>query len=220
MAIHSSVLAWRIPGTGAHGVAQSRTWLKRLSSNSSSSAILGSISVSGSQSHSFAIRNKTCYTNYKNSTSEIFGKAYRKLLPLIWRWIRSHCRLAEMAVRKKSYAWSRGRQGKLESLQISWSRCLTPPVWVTCGSEEADFCFLQSAHTWPTCKANWRKRSDYIWVSCSAAVQSQMRVLQECVWWYLPTVQTQQRPPSFHFPNLSKFFLLPTAIQGKEFWKI
>ena len=25
MATHSSVLAWRIPGTGAHGVAQSRT---------------------------------------------------------------------------------------------------------------------------------------------------------------------------------------------------
>ena len=38
---HSSVLAWRIPGTGAwwaavYGVAQSRTQLKQLSSNSSS----------------------------------------------------------------------------------------------------------------------------------------------------------------------------------------
>ena len=37
MATHSSVLAWRIPGTGAcwaavYGVAQSRTRLKRLSS--------------------------------------------------------------------------------------------------------------------------------------------------------------------------------------------
>ena len=42
MATHSSVLAWRIPGTGSlvgycHGVAQSRTRLKRLSSSSSSS---------------------------------------------------------------------------------------------------------------------------------------------------------------------------------------
>ena len=35
MATHSSVLAWRIPGTGAavYGVAQSRTRLKRLSSS-------------------------------------------------------------------------------------------------------------------------------------------------------------------------------------------
>ena len=41
MATHSSVLAWRIPGTGKPGgllsaVAQSRTRLKRLSSSSSS----------------------------------------------------------------------------------------------------------------------------------------------------------------------------------------
>ena len=41
MATHSSVLAWRIPGTGEPGglpswVAQSRTQLKRLSSSSSS----------------------------------------------------------------------------------------------------------------------------------------------------------------------------------------
>ena len=40
MATHSSVLAWRIPGTEEpsglpiYGVAQSRTWLKRLSSSS------------------------------------------------------------------------------------------------------------------------------------------------------------------------------------------
>ena len=44
MATHSSVLAWRIPGTGepgglhrVYGVAQSRTRLKRFSSSSSSS---------------------------------------------------------------------------------------------------------------------------------------------------------------------------------------
>ena len=42
MATHSSVLAWRIPGTGepwwavVYGVAQSWTWLKRLSSSSNS----------------------------------------------------------------------------------------------------------------------------------------------------------------------------------------
>ena len=46
MATHSSILAWRIPGTGSlvgeawlaavYGVAQSRTRLKRLSSSSSS----------------------------------------------------------------------------------------------------------------------------------------------------------------------------------------
>ena len=46
MATHSSVLAWRIPGTvepvglPVYGVAQSRTWLKRLSSSSSSRAQL------------------------------------------------------------------------------------------------------------------------------------------------------------------------------------
>ena len=39
MATHSSVLAWRIPGTGEPGgVSQSRTQLKRLSSSSSSSS--------------------------------------------------------------------------------------------------------------------------------------------------------------------------------------
>ena len=46
MATHSSVLAWRIPGTGrawwaaVYGVTQSRTRLKRLSSSSSSNKIL------------------------------------------------------------------------------------------------------------------------------------------------------------------------------------
>ena len=46
MATHSSVLAWRIPGTGGawwaaiYGVTQSRTRLKRLSSSSSSSNTL------------------------------------------------------------------------------------------------------------------------------------------------------------------------------------
>ena len=38
MATHSSVLVWRIPGTeepAVDGVAQSQTWLKRLSSSSS-----------------------------------------------------------------------------------------------------------------------------------------------------------------------------------------
>ena len=41
MATHSSILAWRIPGTRepVYGVAQSRTWLKRLSSSSSSSSM-------------------------------------------------------------------------------------------------------------------------------------------------------------------------------------
>ena len=45
MATHSSVLAWRIPGTGeawwaaVYGIAQSRTQLKRLSSSSSSLSI-------------------------------------------------------------------------------------------------------------------------------------------------------------------------------------
>ena len=46
MATHSSVLAWRIPGTGepgglpaVYGVAKSRTGLKRLSSSSSSAVL-------------------------------------------------------------------------------------------------------------------------------------------------------------------------------------
>ena len=43
MATHSSVLAWRIPGTGSwwaavNGIAQSQTRLKRCSSSSSSSS--------------------------------------------------------------------------------------------------------------------------------------------------------------------------------------
>ena len=45
MASHSSVLAWRIPGTGEpgglpSGVAQSQTRLKRLSSSSSNGSLL------------------------------------------------------------------------------------------------------------------------------------------------------------------------------------
>ena len=46
MATHSSVLAWSFPGTGEawwaaiYGVAQSRTWLKRLSSSSSRSELI------------------------------------------------------------------------------------------------------------------------------------------------------------------------------------
>ena len=50
MATHSSVLAWRIPGTGEpcglpiYGVPQSRTQLKRLSSCSSSSSSSSAIS--------------------------------------------------------------------------------------------------------------------------------------------------------------------------------
>ena len=45
MALHSSVLAWRIPGMGGawwasvYGVAQSRTQLEQLSSSSSSSKL-------------------------------------------------------------------------------------------------------------------------------------------------------------------------------------
>ena len=47
MATHSSILAWRIPGTEepvgctGYGVAQGQTWLKWLSSSSSSSIIFG-----------------------------------------------------------------------------------------------------------------------------------------------------------------------------------
>ena len=55
MATHSSVLAWRIPGTGepgglpdVYGVAQSQTRLKRLSSSSS----LGMIQFTINSSHS------------------------------------------------------------------------------------------------------------------------------------------------------------------------
>ena len=55
MATHSSVLAWRISGTGAwwaavYGVAQSLTWLKWLSSSSSSS-VCKSVLLSQSVPH-------------------------------------------------------------------------------------------------------------------------------------------------------------------------
>ena len=51
MATHSSILAWRIPGTGeawwaaVYGVAQSRTRLKRLCSSSSSSSIIRVVDI-------------------------------------------------------------------------------------------------------------------------------------------------------------------------------
>ena len=128
--------------------------------------------MSGLQSHNFTIWNKTCYTNYKNSTSKVFGKVYRNSLPLIWWWIRSHCRLAEMAVRKKSYAWSKGRQGKLESLQINWNQCLTTSVWVM----------------WEF----WRSRLLFSTV-CTYLAQMQSKLEEEVRWhlgelqcWWLP----------------------------------
>ena len=51
MTTHSSILAWRIPGTGeawwaaVYGVAQSRTQLKQLSSSSSSSSIIRVVDI-------------------------------------------------------------------------------------------------------------------------------------------------------------------------------
>ena len=45
MATHSNVLAWRTPGTGEPGVAQSQTRLKQLSSSSSSSRSEFSLSI-------------------------------------------------------------------------------------------------------------------------------------------------------------------------------
>ena len=54
MATHSSVLAWRIPGTGEPGGllsmgSQSRTRLKRLSSSAGSSLLHGILSSCGAQ---------------------------------------------------------------------------------------------------------------------------------------------------------------------------
>ena len=52
MATHSSILAWRIPGTGGawwaaiYGVAQSQTRLKQLSSSSSRGAHFDGVSIS------------------------------------------------------------------------------------------------------------------------------------------------------------------------------
>ena len=52
MATHSSVLAWRIPGMAEPGgllsmESQSQTWLKRLSSSSSSSPFLVTVNIIG-----------------------------------------------------------------------------------------------------------------------------------------------------------------------------
>ena len=62
MATHSSVLAWRIPGTAEPGglpsrVAQSRTWPKRLSS-SSSSAFSQATAFCWQWAHSSEVRPK------------------------------------------------------------------------------------------------------------------------------------------------------------------
>ena len=64
MATHSSVLAWRIPGTGepgglpSYGVAQSRTRLKRLSRSSSS------------RQH---VKKQRCYFANKSPSSQGYG---------------------------------------------------------------------------------------------------------------------------------------------------
>ena len=69
MATHSSVLAWRIPGTGGawwpavYGVAQSQTQLKRLSSSSSSS----SLSIISFMDHAFDVVSKVSSPYAKSS---------------------------------------------------------------------------------------------------------------------------------------------------------
>ena len=79
MATHSSVLAWRIPGTGEpgaaiYGVAQSRTRLKRLSSSSSRDhsqdmrfSVLkpGRPRQTGTKEHSIVFRNGIVKRNDK-----------------------------------------------------------------------------------------------------------------------------------------------------------
>ena len=77
MATHSSVLAWRIPGTGGawwaavYGVAQSQTWLKRLSSSSSSDYITSSWRLAGGtlSAHFWCLCQKlSLYLLYFNKT--------------------------------------------------------------------------------------------------------------------------------------------------------
>ena len=70
MATHSSVLAWRIPGTGepgglpSYGVTQSRTRLKRLTS-SSISVVLGIMMLSIFILREHSEKNKPHHTKVK-----------------------------------------------------------------------------------------------------------------------------------------------------------
>ena len=73
MATHSSILAWRIPGTGAwwaavYGISQSRTQLKRLSSSSSSR-----------QQH---IKKQRHYVASKGPSSQSYGFSRGH----VWMW--------------------------------------------------------------------------------------------------------------------------------------
>ena len=111
MATHSSVLAWRIPGTGEPGgVAQSRTRLKRLSSSSSSSMCLPSAPATGFTGNSW---------DYLRSISPINGSLldvslgslpltrivnlkincqcfHHCLWALIWIWVWATARLPDL----------------------------------------------------------------------------------------------------------------------------
>ena len=67
MATHSSILAWRIPGTGEPGLpsmgSQSRTRLKRLSSSSSSSDLTSQFTRSHAPKHAFLLPRRSARTH-------------------------------------------------------------------------------------------------------------------------------------------------------------
>ena len=80
MATHSSILPWRIPGTGGawwtavYGVAQSRTRLKRLSSSSSSMYLIIILL--------HCICKLVCRNNLRLRMMLFFSREHLSLLPL------------------------------------------------------------------------------------------------------------------------------------------
>ena len=98
MATHSSVLAWRIPGTGEPGGlpslgSQSRTRLKRLSSSSSSSGCevvyyCGLMCISNSDEHLF--RWLICLSSSENY---LFSSIYSLFSLMNWNEILSYIKL-------------------------------------------------------------------------------------------------------------------------------
>ena len=84
MATHSSVLAWRIPGTGSLGgcclwVAQSRTRLKRLSSSSSSNVAWKETSVMWiTNGHPLYLRGRESTENGSSQIIHTFSLLFKQ----------------------------------------------------------------------------------------------------------------------------------------------
>ena len=103
MTTHSSTLAWEIPWTKEPGVAKGRTWLKRLSTQTSSARLMNSSSKSwpvDRGSHRSSVQRKTHVRYRYESISEAWFHPWSWLLwdisVSLKQWNGGFCNLNEL----------------------------------------------------------------------------------------------------------------------------